>query len=349
VPWVLGATFALSFFWDFDDLAFQITGYTLTLIDGGTIVRTWTFAWLPLPADLSAAQSLENLLLITATSGLIGFLTNWLAVVMLFRPRSRRPIFGHGLVPAQRDRVILRLAESIDSELINPEVIARGIQDNQVISRFLEGAQQVLRDLLADEEFREEIRSVVHAYVEQIISSDDFRQEIVSFIFKGLEDRFSKGVGGQVIKPLLQLTEGPLRAAVNKAIQETPQGLDLVFRKLDPAIDKIPDQVAAHADEIEAWVTDIVQRFVDTLDIRSMLITQMQAFDDRRLEDLIRRSSNDQINYIKYLGGILGFVGGFLIFNPWLALPGFAVLILLLIGADYAIKTLSRRAAPQSG
>ncbi|MEX2400523.1 MAG: DUF445 family protein, partial [Rhodothermales bacterium] len=103
IPWILAASFAGSFMWDFP-------GVTLTVGD--------------------VVMDLDGLLRIVSVSGLIGFFTNWLAITMLFNPRERRPIFGQGLIPAQRERVIYRLATAISEELINEEIIKAKIESS---------------------------------------------------------------------------------------------------------------------------------------------------------------------------------------------------------------------------
>jgi hypothetical protein len=52
----------------------------------------------------------------------------------------------------------------------------------------------------------------------------------------------------------------------------------------------------------------------------------MQEYDESRLEDLLKKTTNEQLNYIKYLGGVLGVVGGLVIWEPKLALGVLGVL-----------------------
>ena len=61
-----------------------------------------------------------------------------------------------------------------------------------------------------------------------------------------------------------------------------------------------------------------------------------------RLEDLLKRSTNEQLNYIKYLGGILGMVGGLVIWQPVPALILFAATGVILFGLDELIYRLRR-------
>src|SRR5699024_10100300 len=81
-PSFLVAAFVISFFWDFAGLSATLLGYTLNF---------------------------SGLLKIVSVSGLIGFLTNWVAITMLFKPAQKRPLLGHGLIPAQKNRIAYRL------------------------------------------------------------------------------------------------------------------------------------------------------------------------------------------------------------------------------------------------
>ena len=60
--------------------------------------------------NLFNAHGLFNAFYIISVSGLIGYGTNYIAIRMLFRPVSKRPIWGQGLIPAQRDRIIVTLS-----------------------------------------------------------------------------------------------------------------------------------------------------------------------------------------------------------------------------------------------
>ena len=339
IPWALGLAFLVSFLWDFGQLAMEYTGSSFRLLKGDSVVFTWSLGWLPLPS--MDPLPLQRLVRVLSVSGLIGFFTNWLAITMLFRPRSRHPIVGQGVIPAQRDRIIAQLAKAIDGELIGPEIIKYGIRDSGVVPMFLAQTEEFLRGLLDDDDFRAEIRSVIRAYVEDALSSEDVREEIVDLAVSRLKESFDGGVGAVAAKAMLQLADGPLRSAVHRAIREMPQGLDIVLERLDRMLDALPDNLTVRSDAIEEWATKAVQNFFGNLDVRTILVRRLQSFDDRRLEKLIKDSSNDQINYIKYLGGVLGVVGGLVIISEWLLLV-LATLVLVLISVDLTILRLLR-------
>src|SRR5690606_16247736 len=168
VPILLVALFVVSFFWDFNGVAL---------------------------AAGDSSLSLQGLLRIISVSGLIGFLTNWLAISMLFNPRERRPIFGQGLIPAQRERVIYRLARAVSEELINEHIIKQKIEESGIIPRYRETAVTVTRGVVEDPEFRSELKSLTASYVDEVLGSPHVRERIAAFLVDKVEQHVGQGVG----------------------------------------------------------------------------------------------------------------------------------------------------------
>lgn len=318
IPWILGAMFGSSFLWDFPGMQVTIFGNVFVL---------------------------EGLMRIVAVSGLIGFLTNWVAITMLFNPRQVRPIFGQGLIPAQRERVIYRLATAVSEELINEEIIKQKIEENEIIPKYRELAMSVARGVLEDQDFRNELKGLTADYVETVLTSDEVRQRIVGFVVGKIESYVGEGVGGMALKAYRYLNEDDFKSRIDKAIHGIPGQLDLVLDEMDELLDKIPEKIEARAEDIEEFATRIVLGFVENLDVYEMVMSNMMSYDESKLEELIKNSSNEQLNYIKYLGGALGTIGGLVIWQPVPALITFAGLGAVLFSVDEALYRLrgSRR------
>ena len=341
IPWALGALFAFSFAWDFDGLGLEVTSEHLRTSFQGVTRRTWSYTGLGLPA-FARILDLEGLLLTMSASGLIGFFTNWLAISMLFHPRQRRPIFGQGVIPAQREHVIDRLAEAISRELINEEIIKERIQDSGVVPKYRDVSLQVMQSMLADEEFRVDIKTLVGDYVDGVLSSESVRKSIVEFALQKLDEHAKKGLGGLALKTYRLFNEERFQRNLEEAVKQLPQTLTIMMDELDKLLDALPNKLSERSQDIEDWVTRAILSFVSSLDIYDMIIANMRGYDERQLEALIKNSSNDQLNYIKYLGGALGLVGGLVIFDKWLAIPVLGVLVATLILLDHALLRVLR-------
>ena len=313
IPWVLGLLFAFSFLWDLDGITLTVFGYPLVL---------------------------EGLLRIVSVSGLIGFITNWLAITMLFHPRKRRPIFGQGLIPSQRERVIVRLAQAVSEELINEEIIKQKIEESQVIPKYREMALSVTHGVLDDPEFRADLKKLTADYVNTVLGSEEVRKKIVDFVVQKLEEYTEKSLSGLAIKAYRFINEDDFKRRIEEVVKQLPKSMDLVLDEMDHLLDRLPEKITERSEEIEQWASKIVLGFVENLNVYDMIISNMRQYDELKLETLIKTSSNEQLNYIKYLGGVLGFFGGLVIWNPPLALTVFGVLGLTLYALDVALMRM---------
>jgi len=318
IPWVLGVLFAVSFAWDFPGASVELFGRVLPV---------------------------EGLLRILAVSGLIGFATNWLAITMLFQPREKRPIVPQGLIPAQRERVIFRLAQAISQELINEEIIKQKIEESGAIRKYREQAVGVLKAVVEDPDFRDELKGLTAAYVESVLGSEEMRTQLTQIAMEKIEDYAGQGLRGLALKAYRAVNEDAFQRSIERAVREIPAALDPVLDRLDVALDKVPEKVEARSEQIEMLATKTVLGFVERLDVYSMIIENARGFDEAQLENLLKKTSNEQLNYIKYLGGILGVVGGFVIWEPVLALAVLVAFSLGLWGLDEALFRLRNKPA----
>ena len=315
IPWLLGLLFALSFVWDFPGAVISAFGYTL---------------------------GLEGLLRILSVSGLIGFFTNWLAITMLFNPRERRPIFGQGLIPAQRERVIFRLAKAVSEELINEQIIKAKIEESGIISKYRDVTLAVTRGVVEDPEFRQELKALTSGYLETVLGSEEVRRRIAEFLGEKLEEFAGRGFTGFALRAYRFLNEDDFQRRIETAVHELPSNLDTALDELDALLDRIPEKIEARSEDIERWVTRVVLGFVENLDVYDIIVSNIERYDERKLEALIKTTSNEQLNYIKYLGGVLGCIGGLVIWRPFLALGLFVAVGGLLFAID---EVLFRRKA----
>ena len=313
-PAILTALFVVSFVWDFPGFSFQV--------------------W-------NTPVALDGLLRMLSVSGLIGFLTNWLAVAMLFQPRYRRPIFGQGLIPAQRERVIARLAQAISERLINAQLIHQQIETSGLIARSREAVVQMVRGMVEDPEFRADLKQLVINSAEQIMADPRVRQELVQLVMQKMRQR-ATGLSGVILTLLHHFKEDELEMQIDIAIQELPGSLDRLLDRGHQLLDAVPLHLETRSEELEQWATHIVLHFVQQLDVHGLLLANMDKYDEAQLEDLLKNTSNEQFNYIKYLGGVLGFFGGLVIWQPVPALILFGVLGLSLWLIDEALMKLRK-------
>lgn len=316
-PYLLAGVFILSFFWDFDEMSAVFLGLTFHF---------------------------EGLLRIISISGLIGFLTNWLAITMLFRPTHRRPILGQGLVPAQKDRIAYRLARAVSEDLINPEIIKQKIHESQAIARYREKATIYVKKVIDDPEFRTRLKSLVISYVDEMIADPEVRSSIAKKLIKQIDEAIDENSFEKVALKAYSFLKGQeMQDLVESALVKLPTGIENGLNKMDSFLDELPARLDEHGSVIEELVTNLLYKLINQLDVHALVEDNLRQYDERRLEQLIKNASNDQLNYIQYLGAVLGTFGGFIIWEPVASMIVLAFIILTTLTADTLLLKMKNK------
>jgi uncharacterized membrane-anchored protein YjiN (DUF445 family) len=305
-PWILAVAFALSFAWDFPGVTVSVAGYTI---------------------------GLEHLLRYTTVSGLIGFGTNWLAITMLFRPRQERPIVGQGLVPSQRERVAFRLAQAVSDELINKRIIIQKIRESGLAAQYRDLIVAMAGDVVTDDEIRAELKTLLRTVLRDVLSTPAVQDRIADFTAEQME-RNAEGLPGVALSAYRLFGEEDFQARLRQAARRLPQTVGPLLDELDPVLDRLPAHLDRHGDAIEDLLSQLILRLVGTLDVERIIFENVRAYDEQQLEMLLRRTTNEQLNYIKYLGAVLGIVGGLIIWAPAPALTIVTSIGLAVYGVD---------------
>lgn len=307
IPYILVALFACSFFWDFDGMTYTIFGYSFNF---------------------------QGLLRILSVSGLIGFLTNWIAITMLFKPAQKRPILGHGLIPAQKDRIAFRLAQAVSDDLINPEIIKQKIHESDIISRYRKQSTAYIKQIIDNPSFRADLKVWVVHYVDDMIANPEIRAALAQKILVQIEKSMEETPLERAALKAYSFIKGQkMQQIVEEALQRIPESVETGLDRFDDFLDDLPEKLESNSDRIEELVTTLLYKLVNQLDVQSLVEDNLRQYDEQRISEIILKATNEQLRYIQYLGGILGVIGGLVIWEPVVStiiLAGLAILIFLL-------------------
>jgi uncharacterized membrane protein YheB (UPF0754 family) len=131
-------------------------------------MRGWIWMWLLMPL----------------VGGLIGWLTNFVAIKMLFRPRQPRFIMGlawQGVIPKRQRDIALRIGEVVEEELLNSEDILNAINTEELrahLAVVIEGRiDRFLREKLFRGDFlytrvlsRDKVQRVKRALITELVN-----------------------------------------------------------------------------------------------------------------------------------------------------------------------------------
>jgi uncharacterized membrane protein YheB (UPF0754 family) len=178
----------------------------------------------------------------------IGWLTNYVAIKMLFRPREPWRFLGlslQGVMPKRQRDIALKIGEVVEEELLKSEDILKAINT---------------------EELRAHLAVVIETRIDRFLREKLFRGE---FLYE--------------------------KVLAREVVQRVKRGLITELVNLFPI-------------EVEATIGQLVEK----VDIRKIVAMRVEQFEFERLERLVYRVANTELNWVVYLGGVLGFMIGLL-------------------------------------
>lgn len=119
----------------------------------------------------------ENLwihsIFIILMAGNVGYFTNFLAIKMLFQPKQGRVLGWEGLVPKNKPEIARSLAESVQTQLLAPEIILEYIHEKQLIEkatqRLGDWADRVLGEQKSRDQITERLIALLRAHGDEAL------------------------------------------------------------------------------------------------------------------------------------------------------------------------------------
>ena len=317
IPWLLAMLFAFSFYWDFNGVELSFWGFLLEF---------------------------PGLLRVLSVSGLIGFLTNRIAIMMLFHPLEKRPILGHGLIPAHKERIAKRLSHSVSSDLINPELIQKKLAESGSIMHYRQKALFAIGESIQTEAFRQDLKHWLQTLLQQIVTDPQFRNRITDAVTDEVEQSIeNKPLDRAALKAYTFFRGRQIGDLVDDALLNLPVRITDELEHLDIYLNKIPGRLEESGEAIDEVITEILDKLIQQLNVKQIVEESLRGYDESKLEQLIKGVTNEHLLTIQYLGAVLGTIGGFVIWQPLFSLSVIGFLTVLIFSTDHLMMTFQRR------
>ena len=268
-----------------------------------------------------------------SVAGMIGFATNWVAIKMLFWPREPRPVFGQGLIPSQRDQLIEKVADEVLENLINEALILQKVEETEIVPRLTSSAIERLAETTKDPEFKQDLRRMILTYVAELTANPEFRDGLAEKAEATVTEFVGPGFKSWVVKRMRGVWHGPLVDLINQQLEDLDGTVDDGLSHLDEIVEHMPVALEKRRDDIDAVLSKMLISLVRELDVREIVMEQLETITVEQLERGFKEFSDDKLSFITLLGGVLGVVGGTVIVWPLPSLAlmaGFGALLLAL-------------------
>ncbi|MFQ5794455.1 MAG: DUF445 family protein [Candidatus Bipolaricaulia bacterium] len=243
-------------------------------------------------------------ILLPLIGAVIGYITNWVAIRMLFRPLTEKRIFGvrvpftPGVIPRQRARIIDNIGTTVSDHLVTQETVAARIERESVrerigtiigdsvstwLNRDLGSIRSLIPETISDgwEEIIVRVQDRLETWIHELLVSDEITgliQEVVDRRFKALlESRADALLSEEALERL------PAHAG---EFLETLLGNDRVEHKLREFLDErivslrsadgklgdyLPESLTGLLEsKLEVWFPEIVDRLVETVETEAV-------------------------------------------------------------------------------
>jgi uncharacterized membrane-anchored protein YjiN (DUF445 family) len=267
----------------------------------------------------------------------IGFLTNVLAIRMLFRPLRELRIFGirlpftPGILPRERHRLADSIGQMVERELLTPEILRERFASREFREKFRRElivyagrfpalfkqlaektypqAWQGLIEFLQEPEIHAGLEAQGHAFIDNTVFMLPPLQRFL--VTSGQFDRSLHDKMPEIIDELIQRLE----------ILGSDDGLRerLLFSIADKLFNGGAFNAAAGEEGgLEDWIIEKLftalesraESILKAIDVRNMVSRRIDSLDMLQVEGIILDVMADQFKWIDIFGGILGFCIG---------------------------------------
>ena len=278
---------------------------------------------------------------------LIGYITNDIAIKMLFHPYKAVYIgkfhipFTPGLIPSQKSRIARAVGSTVSENLLDPKTLQAALLSDKTMDTIRTGVQGTLEGLQNDERTVEEMLLSLGIPEEKLLS---YRDSIKSSSAKAIIAKISGGRVGEYVSEIFieeakkalgpgvssTLAEWGIASKVGKTVN------DLILKNADMIVEDEIDQIEedlmslqmnelyqrynAHIPAIVDEISRIYRRVIEmnlekalgAVNISAIVIDKIEGLNAKELEDMVFGVMKRELRAIVYLGAALGFFMGFI-------------------------------------
>ena len=283
--------------------------------------------------------------------GVIGYITNDLAIKMLFRPRKAIYIgkfhvpFTPGLIPSQQGRIASSIGDVISTQLLNEETLRQTLLSEKTVGGLQDKVRAFLRKLSKDERRVSDLLRMPEIQGRINVSVDELEKKLTDALAgKIVEAKLGYAVVDSAIgnkmdfltqnKLFMMLVDGNAQESIKEKLAE----------KVDEVInERAPDVAAAivnkfKTDIMDARLCDLYAKYQDkedmlidrltevytsvlgdnlgrllrAINIEKIVVDKINGLDPAGLEAMIFGIMKKELRAIVYLGALLGFLMGFI-------------------------------------
>lgn len=278
-----------------------------------------------------------------AVGAVIGYCTNYLAVKMLFLPRTEKRIFGHripftpGAIPRGKPRLARAVGEIISTMLLTQSDLSEKIASSEVCSSISErifaasdkSVKETISQIAGSAENYEALKEKTAKLLAQKILDATLEADFTKIIEEEGVSAVREKLAGSMMamfvnEEMIRSFIAPLSAKLKEKAQEN--GFDFIKEKLLEEFDKnenesifaLLSKTGLTQETLKDGVSSLLKKVMpslsktlsENLDIARLIEDKMNAMDVMELERLVLSVMKKELDTIVNLGALIGAVLG---------------------------------------
>lgn len=264
---------------------------------------------------------LGKLLWLIGGSGIVGLLTNVLAVRMIFHKialhsGTREWILpGSGVVTRNQERILETLARELRERLLTQETLERAVSEGKLLDKVGPTFRKEMRRLFLRRSNLRRMGGAMEGPLQRLLLGPETERFIRSQVDKALQDSLILGMAGRLgLLKSETISEWVIRSAstnLNRALL-TESGLRETQRKLAALLGG-----ASHLGDAEIMVMvrdsfeRLLIRMLREIDLGELAKRSLRDATPEQLENYLEALARKYLDWIEIWGGLMGAALGF--------------------------------------
>ncbi len=230
-------------------------------------------------------MNIEVLAISVGVGASIGYITNYIAIKMLFRPYKAVKIgnitvFPQGIIPKEKKTLAKKVGEVVRDYILSEDEIKKIVTSKEVqieIENFL----------------NQKIENMLDKDIQEFITKEEMAEKFAEIIEKVVKEKFSmfaSFISKSMLKDILLKLEIPLK--INQIIE--PDKVKEILKK-----------------EIFEFLENEVPKIFLKANIDKIVEEKVASFDEKTLEDMLFILMKKHFGFINFAGAALGAIIGF--------------------------------------
>ena len=277
----------------------------------------------------------------------IGYITNDIAIRMLFHPRHAVYIgkwkvpLTPGLIPKEKDRIAVSIGDMVGAQLLDAETLERVFVSDAMHEKLRERLYGLIEDNRENEsrlgdlllkvmpeetagQIEEDVKNDIAGLIHGKLTELGFGESIARAALVKIKEKTIFGAFGSGSGAFIDSMSKSIGEIIDRVIASNSK--EIITEQLGAEIDKVKDctveqVIAKYEDKLydladiiigsyDKIITGSLPKILESVDVAKIVRDKIDSFDVEELETMLLALMKKELRAIVYLGALLGFIMG---------------------------------------